>query len=388
MILLAIIFWTGLFLIAYTYLIFPVLLRILSHGKKDECPPANDDELPFLTVLIPAYNEEVVLERKLNSVLGADYPKQRLEILVGNDASTDRTAAILNQMCQKHPLIRVRHFKARTGKPTMINELVKDARGELLVITDANVMIDPDALREMAFCFREPAVGLVDSQMINPDQASEKLMPQEQIYNNREVRIKHREGLLWGTMMGPFGGCYALRKSLYSPVPDNFLVDDFFINMRVLEEGYRSISRLPARVYEEIRHNEQEEFLRKKRISAGNFQNLVRFRRLLLSKRSGLAFCFFSHKVVRWCVPFLMLLTFLSSAILALHSSLYALLAFLQLCLFLLPLIDHFTRKIKCQVLPLRLVSHFVLMNLALLAGYFKYLGGINNNVWQPTKRQ
>ena len=187
--------------------------------------------------------------------------------------------------------------------------------------------------------------------------------------------------------MGSFGGCYALRKSLSRPVSNHFLVDDFFINMHVLEQGAKSISNMQAKVYEDVSNIPGEEFRRKKRISAGNFQNLVLFRSLLFRGKKGVGFCFFSHKIIRWIVPFLVIITLTLSIILSLDSRLYLILALLQILVLLIPLIDHILRKIKIQSIPLRFISHFVLMNLALMAGFFRYIGGIKSNVWQPTRR-
>ncbi len=228
----------------------------------------------------------------------------------------------------------------------------------------------------------------MDSRLINTGIKRGGISRQEKFYISREVRIKHHESVLWGSMMGPFGGCYAVRKSLFQPVPDHFLVDDFFINMTVLQQGASCISNIRAQVSEDVSNNPREEFKRKKRISAGNFQNLARFRSQLLRGGPGVGFCFFSHKVIRWIVPFLVLTTLSTSIFLAGDSLLYLILAFLQVLVLLLPFIDHLLRKIKIHSLPLRFISHFVLMNLALLAGFIRYLGGIENNVWQPTSRK
>jgi cellulose synthase/poly-beta-1,6-N-acetylglucosamine synthase-like glycosyltransferase len=278
-------------------------------------------------------------------------------------------------------------FKERKGKPGIINLLAEKARGEILVITDANVMLDKETLHELIGPFNNEHTGLVDSRMVNTEVRKNGISKQERFYINREVRIKHHESLIWGSMMGPFGGCYAVRKSLYQPVPGNFLVDDFFINMCVLKQGSRCLSQLEAMVYEKASSDPREEFRRKKRISAGNFQNLSLFWPLIFKGKRGVGFCFFSHKVVRWLVPFLVILSLASSIYLGLESTWYLALALVQLGVIISPLIEHLLRKIKIQSLPLRFVSHFVLMNLALLAGFFKYLGGIKDNVWQPTRR-
>ena len=393
MISLQVIFWVSLFLILYSYLLFPGILHLLARRKNLGGNSFSPEELPIISVLIAAFNEEEVIASKIESILQGDYPVNRMEILVGSDASTDSTNEVLEQLKNAHPKMRIFMFEERSGKPGVINRLVEESKGEILVITDANVMLDRSALREMIRYFMQPEIGLVDSRMVNTRLKKDGISHQEKFYISREVRIKHNESLIWGSMMGPFGGCYAVRKSLYRSVPDNFLVDDFYINMAVLQQGFKCISNIEAKVYEDVSNNLQEEFRRKKRISAGNFQNLSAFRSLLFSNRPGVAICFFSHKVIRWFVPFLVMITLGTSIALGTSISLgielmvYRILALLQFTVLVIPVIDHFLRKIKIHTVPLRFISHFVLMNLALLAGFIRYLGGIRSNVWQPTRR-
>jgi cellulose synthase/poly-beta-1,6-N-acetylglucosamine synthase-like glycosyltransferase len=405
MILLQAIFWFSLFLIFHTYILFPSILQLLAPAKKQKNTdklkdnPDTRKKLPFLSVLIAAFNEEEVIEAKIRSVLQSDYPADKLEIWVGSDNSTDRTNEILSELTKENKLIKVRVFKERTGKPDVINQLAEKAKGVVLVITDANVMLDESTLLTLSLSFSNKDVALVDTRMVNTSLKRDGISHQEKFYIGREVRIKNQESILWGSMMGPFGGCYAVRKLNYTPVPSHFLVDDFYVNMSVLKQGFKCVSNINAKVYEDVSNDLTEEFRRKKRISAGNFQNLQKFKSLLFSRRRGVAFCFFSHKVLRWVVPLLVLVTLSSSLFLGikdmqhlgsplpLSQNLYLLFALIQIIFISIPLIDQILRKIGIHVLPLRFVSHFVIMNLALLAGFFRYLGGIKSNVWQPTRR-
>jgi len=387
MIVLQLIFWICLFLILYSYLLFPLILKWFSGNRTIHASSFSAGELPLLSVLIPAYNEAEVIGKKIDSVLKSDYPSDKLEILVGSDASTDQTNFILKQLKEKHPALQLFFFEERVGKPGIINMLVEKARGEILILTDANVMLESNTLYELARYFKEEGIGLVDSRLISTGIKKEGISLQEKFYTGREVSIKHHESVLWGTMMGPFGACYAVRKSLYAPVPGNFLVDDFFINMSVLKQGAACISNILARVSEDVSNRPREEFLRKKRISAGNYQNLFRFRSMLFKGRKGVGFCFLSHKVIRWIVPFLAIISLSISLVLALSLPMYLALVLLQLLFVFTPVIDHILRKIGIHSIPLRFISHFVLMNMALLAGFFRYAGGIRNNVWQPTSR-
>jgi len=391
MILLLVLFWFSLFLIIYTYILFPFILQLLSGAKNAPESKTNKVEegydFPSLSVLISAYNEEEVIEAKIRSIMDSDYPADKIEILSGSDNSSDQTNEILLRLEKDHPMLKAFIFKDRTGKPGVINRLAETARGEILVITDANVMLDSDTLKNLAFSFGNKEIGLVDTRMVNTSLKKDGISHQEKFYIGREVRIKSQESKLWGTMMGPFGGCYAVRKTNYTPVPGQFLVDDFYVNMSVLKQGFKCISNINAPVYEDVSNDLKEEFRRKKRISAGNFQNLRKFRSLLWSGRPGVAFCFLSHKVIRWIVPLLVLISLGTSIYLGITSILYFIFALVQGLVISLPLIDYILRKIGIHVLPLRFISHFVLMNLALLAGLIRFLGGIKNNVWQPTKR-
>jgi cellulose synthase/poly-beta-1,6-N-acetylglucosamine synthase-like glycosyltransferase len=393
MIFLQVIFWTGLALVFHTYLLFPLILKVFAGNRElpRELPPVGD--LPKLSVLIAAFNEEKVIEEKIRSVCASDYPLSKMEILVASDASTDGTDEILTALEKELDILQFIPFNKRTGKPGIINSLAEKAGGEILVITDANVMLDPRTLSQVISAFSDPRTGLVDTCMVNTRLRKDGISHQERFYISREVGIKHNESVLWGSMMGPFGGCYAVRKSCYTPVPGHFLVDDFFINMSVLKQGFKCVSNREAFVYEDVSNDLAEEFRRKKRISAGNFQNLARFSPLLLRFRHGIAFCFLSHKVLRWIVPFIVMLTMgtsLSLGFLAPSEEvrlLYMVFGIIQLTFLVIPVIDHFLRKLKLHSLPLRFISHFVLMNLALLAGFLRYTGGIKTNVWQPTRR-
>jgi len=384
---LQLIFWISLFLVFYSYMLFPLILRLLSGKGEMSQGTFRDNELPRISVLIAAYNEEKHLGDKIRTVLNGNYPPDRVEILVGSDASTDRTNTILEQLAETNPSLQIALFHERMGKPGIINELVRKAGGEILVITDANVMLETGTLPELIRPFREERIGLVDTMLINTGIKSDGISRQERFYTGREVRIKQHESRIWGAMMGPFGGCYAVRKSLYREVPGHFLVDDFFINMSVLDQGAFCITNPDSKVYEDVSNNPREEFRRKKRISAGNFQNLGRFWYMLFRGRKGIGFCFFSHKIIRWLVPFLVMISLALSILLGLHSLFYLIFALLQGLVLISPVIDHILRKIGIQSLPLRFISHFVLMNLALLAGFLRFLGGIRDNVWQPTRR-
>jgi len=383
-----IVFWVSVLIIIYSYAIFPLLIKLMSGKKKINARSFSPhDDLPHVSMLIAAFNEEEVIEQKIRSVFNTNYPLAKIEVLIGSDASTDKTNEIIENLLPVFPNLKFVPFASRQGKGNIINSLFEKSSGDILILSDANVMLDEDTIFELVKYFKEDDIGLVDSQMFNTNMHPSGISYQEKAYISREVQIKQHESILWGTMMGPFGGCFAIRSQLYAPVPRNFLVDDFYINMVILEKGFKCINNLDARVYEDISNNISDEFRRKVRISTGNFQNLRRFSGLLWHQTKGLSFCFISHKALRWIGPFFLITGFMANAFLAQESTFYFYVFLLHCLLFVLPLPDLLLKKVNINIDILRFITHFYSMNLALLAGFFKSLKKIESNVWKPTQR-
>jgi len=395
MIALQIIFWICFIALAHTYIIYPLLLKVLPSSPNPLKRATNSQ--PAISILIPAFNEEKVIAKKIDSILNSDYPKENIEVLVGSDNSTDRTNEIVKSYAEKNPQVHFVNFKQRSGKPKIINMLATLSKNEILILTDTNVMFDKNTITELTKHFSDPKIALVDSNMMNINQQGKGISKSESTYIRGEVRIKNNEGKVFGMMMGPFGGCYAVRKSFYSPVPEIFLVDDFYINMKVLEKGGKAISAINAKVYEEVPNDWKVEFKRKIRIATGSFQNLKVFFHLLF-RFNTLSFCFFSHKVLRWFGPILMIALYITNFILTpakcefirtyeLRTGFYEIFFLLQNLLLLLFTFDLILSSLKIHFPLSRLVTHFLSTNLALLIGFFKFITGVRSSIWQPTKR-
>ena len=383
---LEIIFWLSVILVIHSYVFYPLMLSVFSLGKKNnEIIYQDEDEWPVVSVIISAYNEESVIEEKIRSVFDTTYNPGKLEVLVGSDYSDDQTVPILKALQEEFPALKVRDYKERRGKQNVVNDLVGEASGTVLVLTDANVIFDRSMLRNLVRHFKNERIGLVDTRMVNRGMKQEGISYQEKAYISREVGIKNKEGRLWGAMMGPFGGCYAIRKMDYRKVPSNYLVDDFYINMVIFRKEKRAINDLDALVYEEIPSRLSIEFRRKMRIGTGNWQNLRTFSDLLFHPRYG--FAFWSHKVLRWTGPFLLIISLLMSALLVNVHWIYRAAFFAQFLLLLIPLADLMLMKLKIYIKPVRLLTHFYAMNLALLIGFFRSLRTIRSGVWERTAR-
>ncbi len=391
------IFFISVFGLLHSYLFYPLLLKWLAGEKQLSTDQyRRDDQLPKVTVVMSLYNEEQVIEEKLSTLLQQDYPVHLLEIYIGSDQSSDRTNAKVQAIAAQHSNIKFFPFEQRQGKPGVINALVENLQREnrltaedILLFTDANVMLKSDTVWNLVRHFKQAETILVDANMVNTGLLKAGISYSEHQYISSEVILKHREGLVFGKMAGPFGGCYALRANYYHFVPPNFLVDDFYIAMKAFEQGGNAINDLQAICYESVSHDIREEYRRKARISAGNFQNLNSFAYLLFPPYTKLSFTFISHKVLRWLGPFFIIFAFLTSGILGLLGSLFFQFMFgLQLLvLVFIPLLDKLLAYFQLNFIPIRNVHYFIIMNVALLEGFFKYLRGIKSNVWTPPKR-
>lgn len=383
-----IIFWLCVVSIFHTYVLYPIILFFLSKTRKENSVQyTHTDTLPFVSIVIAAYNEEQVIEEKILSLFTTNYPTHLFDVHIGSDNSNDATNSIIRKYVDQYPNLYLHAFTTRQGKANIINSLTVQAQGSIIVLTDANVYFEKNTLFELVKHYKNPQIALVGGLIINTNIKKNGISYQEKTYLSFENTIKYREGLIWGTMVGAFGGVYSIRKEHYHPVPKNYFMDDFYITMHVLKDGKQAILEPKALCFEDISNIMQEEFRRKVRISIGNWQNLQTFKSLAYNVFSGIGFCFVSHKILRWLTPFFLLLSLLSSAIVGVYEPLYAVLFILHIFLLSLPLLDILLQKINIHNKGLRFITHFYSMNVALFIGFFKYIKGINSNVWQPTKR-
>jgi cellulose synthase/poly-beta-1,6-N-acetylglucosamine synthase-like glycosyltransferase len=384
-----VIFWISVWAMFHSYLGYPLVLSlvIMIRGRQQFRSYNDTDELPSISILMAAYNEELVIGKKIESIFNTTYPLHKIELLVGSDNSNDGTNLLLEEYARKYPQTKYILFDKRQGKVSIINQLSEKAKGEILFVTDANVLLEKNTLTEAVRFFADERIGLVDTHMKNYGLKKDGISYQEKSYISREVYVKQLESKANGNMIGPFGGCYAVRRSHFQQVPSNFLVDDFFVCLKVLTSGLKAINHLNAVVYEDVSNSLSIEFRRKIRIAMGNFQNLSHFRGILLKPFSALGFNFISHKVIRWFGPFLLLAAFISNVLLYSHAPIYQILLWLQLIIIFLPIADFILKKFGIHIVLLRFATHFYTMNLSLLIGFIKSLKGVKSNVWRPTKR-
>ena len=380
-----IVFFCSTALILHTYLVYPFfIIAFFKKQKKQISTFRLSDDLPFITLLIAAYNEESIIEQKLKSVINTNYPLNKIHIIVGSDASTDRTNKLVLNFKNEFKNIDLINFEGRTGKINIINHLQTLVKTDIFILSDANVLFTPTTLFELIKQFKDDKVGLVAANIIKQSPIAKGITAQEIKYINIENKIKLAESNAWQAIMGAEGGCFAIRTTVFKTVPNNFIVDDFYLTLQVIKQKYYTLFNSDTICFEDVLDDKKAEYRRKVRISTGNFQNLNYFKTLLLPFWKGTAFAFLSHKVLRWLTPFFLIACLITSFILAFNSLIFLWLFICQLFYLVLPVIDKF---IPIKLKPLNFVSHFYLMNFALLNGFFKYVKGVKSNVWQPVKR-
>jgi len=382
-----------LFLIGYSYLGYPLLLQWLTRRKA--LPTKlyeSTDELPDVYILMSAFNEEKVIQKKLNSVYNTDYPLDKIHFYIGSDASTDQTNQILSANKNKYSSLHLLLFEDRNGKAKVLNRLadaLPPAKStDIVVLTDANVLFERDTLFHLIKYFKDKTIGQVGANIVNYGFDKNGIATQEAFYIQRENKIKFLEGKFDGSMIGAFGACYAIRRDLLVVFPDNILMEDFYLSMSVLQKKYKAILALEAICKEDLPGLIQDEFKRKSRISAGNYQNIRYYLALLFAPFSKIGFCYWSHKLIRWFCPFLIILmgiclTILSIQVVVVAQFFLRAIALLSLAI----VVDIIMEKAGIHFLFLRFIRYFLHMNLALLNGFIIYIKGVKTNVWTSTKR-
>lgn len=370
-------------------------MRILANGKVDnQIKFVDSDDWPQISIMLSAYNEEDVIQAKVKSLTNQNY-NGIVNIYIGSDRSDDATNSIVSELANSHKKLFFFPFPKRKGKPAVINALesiiskvTPRSDNHIYIITDANVILNNDVLKELVAHFKNERIALVDSNMIYTGLSDDGISKSENTYLNKEVLLKNYESRVFHKMIGPFGGCYAFRSSFYKAIPENFLVDDYYMAMSIFEQGGQAINALTAKCFEPVSHKLSQEFKRKKRISAGNYQNLFRFRKLL-NPFSSLGFSIMSHKVLRWKGPFFLLSIILSALYLSLkgYFLFQFIFGFLIIWFLAIPAVDFLLTKMGIHVQLFRSINYFNLMNLALAFGFFKFLSGVKKGTWERTER-
>jgi len=377
-----IIFWATLALLIYVYVGYPLLLAVLAaFSRRRRIEPGYE---PKITVLIAAYNEEAGIERKVRDTLALDYPAEKLEVIVLSDASTDRTDAIVQSFAD--PRVRLLRMPERKGKTHAQNQGVRAASGEILVFSDATATYHPQALRYLAGNYRDPKVGAVSGRYRYFDLAQASPTGLGSIaFWDYENLIKTLQSKI-RTITGCCGCIYSIRKSAYTELPAD-VISDLTQPLWVIQKGFRAVFEDRALAFEETTASTSEEFSMRVRVVTRGIRGLLSVPELLKPwKYPWVAFQLFSHKIIRWMVPFFLILLFLSNAALLAQPAFRYLFA-LQLLFYVFALFSTAVplhRHFKLLGIPL----YFCTLNTAALLSIMEVLRGRKYVVWQTVRNQ
>lgn len=369
----------------HTWLLYPALLFLLGGRKAKSEVPENYE--PEICIICAAYNEEKVIEEKIRTTFATNYPFAKIKLLIGTDACTDNTVTIIKSLQTLYPGIELVEFTSRTGKIGILNKLCEKAASPVLVMTDANVYFEKDTLHKLVKPFANENTGMVCGRILKKPANTGAVTQTELRYMNLENRLKMAESNLFNLVIGAEGGCYAMRKELYRPVPAHFIADDFYTTCTVLRAGKKIVFEEAALANEELTADTRGEFRRKARIATGNFQNLFHFFDILIAFWRPASFAFFSHKVLRWLTPFLYLLALATGWRIINEHVWFTYTYWTLVSAMILLLLNYIAVKSGLKLKILLALNHFFVMNLALVVGFFRFCGGVRSSVWEPVKR-
>jgi biofilm PGA synthesis N-glycosyltransferase PgaC len=370
-----ILFYISLGVILYTYFGYPLLLLFwkLAAGE----PIVKRDILPMVSVLISVHNEEKHVEERVKNLLEADYPRDKMEIIVGCDGSTDQTLAIIKRLAEDNG-IRYCVSLDRIGKPAMLNTLVREAGGEIYVFADARQRFDRRAIRELVRCFGDENVGCASGELVIEDRR-EGSGRGVGLYWKYEVCLRKMESAT-GSMLGATGAIYAVRNEFFHGLPDNVLLDDIFTPLNAIMARKRAVFEPAARAFDVVSESVEEEFMRKVRTLVGNFQIFSLFAGAFNPFRSPVAWRLFSHKFLRLTLSYFLVLFLVSNVFLARAGLLYLVILFLQVTFYALAVVGHLLEKSRTRIsgVPrlLYIPYEFCVLNAAAVVALFKHLSG------------
>ena len=372
------IFWISCGTLLYIYGGYPLLVWLLAKLFGRE--PRRTACIPSVSLLIPAYNEEAHIEAKLRNSLALDYPKHRLEIVVASDGSTDRTNEIVERF-RSHG-VTLLAMRDNIGKSAMLSRVVPLLHGDIVVFSDVTSELVPDALRTLMRNFADPHVGCV-SGVYRLKSATDLRGAGEGLYWKYETFLKRHESRLH-SILGAHGAFYAIRRGLFQALNSTSINDDYLIPMHIVAHGYRAVYEPAAVAWEQELASVEGEFARRRRIAAGNCQQMVELRRMLNPYYGWVALCFFSHKVLRTLAPLFMVLLLLGS--LGLPQPWFLVMVTLQAAFYLTALAGYICQRKGKVIRWLSPVLYFCLGNLAMLARLFKYCFNKQDPVWERAR--
>jgi cellulose synthase/poly-beta-1,6-N-acetylglucosamine synthase-like glycosyltransferase len=377
-------FWIGCCGVLYVYIGFPAVAALLASRRRTQVSTKPNGAPVAVTVIISAYNEERSIEAKIRNVLAADYPRALLDVLVVSDASTDRTNDIARSFAEEG--VRLIVQEKRRGKTAGLNRAMELARGDVVVFTDANATYPLDTIGTLVRYFQHPTIGLVTGYTRYVATSSCAVAEATNVYTSLERVIKTAESR-WGCCVGADGAIFAMRRSLYRRLLDDD-INDFVLPLGVIDQGYRCVFAEDAFCSERPGKSLESEFRRQSRITNRTLRALWRNAHLLNPVRFGLfSFFLFSHKLVRFLVPVLLTFSGVALVLLARTGAIALIAGISALAAVALAASSDSRPAVAFPWAPagrlLYLVNIFLTINIAVLQGWWNFLRGRSDVVWQ-----
>lgn len=393
MVTLKVLFWICLFIVFYTYIGYGMLLYVMVLIKRLFCKTSqapilpDDDQLPNVTLMICAYNEEDIIREKMENIRQIDYPADKFCVMWVTDGSNDGS----NDLLKQYPEVTLVYSPERKGKAMAMQHGLKVNKAEYVVFTDANTMLNANAIREIVRQFMKPNVSCVSGEKRVAARTNDQIAAEgEGLYWKYESTLKQWDSDLYSAM-GAAGELFAVKMSDYREAPTNALLDDFMMSMLIVKDGHRIAYTSEAYAMEYGSANMYEESKRKRRIAAGGLQSIWWLRSLMNPlKYPVVSFLFISHRVLRWSItPFTMLaLIPLNIALVALNAGvIYTVIGILQLIFYAAAALGWLQTKTGRHGGLLYVPYYFLFMNVNVFRGISYLRSHSTSGTWEKAKR-
>ena len=391
MVTLKLLFWLLLFIVFYAYVGYGILLFLLIKikrvlGSKTEQNAIN--ELPEVTFIVAAFNEEHWIEDKIKNSLALDYPKDKIRFFFVTDGSDDSTPDLIKNYPKNGYDIQLFHQPERRGKIAAVERIMPFVKTPITVFTDANTDLNPEAIKSIVKCYEDPKVGAVAGEKRVEMSSGEASGAGEGIYWKYESLLKKWDAELYSAV-GAAGELFSIRTDLYEKVSKDTLIEDFVMTLQIAMKGYTIAYAPEAFAVEGHSADVKEELKRKIRISAGGLQAVWRLRGLLNPFKYGvLTFQYISHRVLRWTLaPLALPLIFILNIILAKESTFYTYILYAQFFFYATALLGWIFEQMKMKVKAFYVPYYFCVMNYSVYRGFFRLVAGKQSVVWEKSKR-
>lgn len=408
------VFWISAFVLFYTYLGYPLIMYLifktewiryfiripedagkvylnpdLSGFKVFDQRYTQKEFYPFVSMIVAAYNEEDVIEKKIQNCLELNYPVDKIEFLFVTDGSTDRTPEIVKSYSDKFNFIKLFHQEERKGKLNAIKRVINETKGSIIVFSDANAMYNKDAIKYLVQPFQFEKVGCVAGEKRVVSKNNELIA--EGLYWKYESFLKKLDSEIF-SIVGAAGEIFAIRKYLYVSLPENTINEDLILTMNIASKGYRVIYEPKAYAFEYASKAIFDDFIRRLRISTGGLQSIFLLKNLFdIRKYKFLSFQFISHRILRWTLAPLSLITLFISNLLLYNNSINP---FFKFCLYAQSfvygsaLIGLIAELLKTKIFYFNLIFSYILMNFASVTAIFAYPFNKKTNIWKKVERE